>query len=192
MRRAKALRNTGRIAIVRCKTTRADRSRGLRSTRDSGGTVFKEFKTFIARGNVLDLAVGIVVGAAFTSVVNSFVNDIMMPPIGLITSGVDFTELYINLSGEEYASLAEAKEAGAATLNYGAFISAIISFLIVASAVFLIVQGYNRLREAAESPAPEPEESAEPTEKDCPFCLLSVPVAATKCGHCTSELTVAA
>lgn len=157
--------------------------------------MLKEFKTFVARGNVLDLAVGIVVGAAFTSVVNSFVNDILMPPIGLITSGVDFTELYINLSGEEYASLAEATEAGAATLNYGAFISAVISFLIVASAVFLIVQGYNRLREAVEESTTEPAGPAapvEPTETKCPYCRLNVPVGAMKCGHCTSDLPVIA
>ncbi len=141
-----------------------------------------EFKKFIARGNVLDLAVGIVVGAAFTSVVNSFVNDILMPPIGLLANGVDFTELYINLSGEEYASLAEAREAGAATINYGAFINAMISFLIVSLAIFLIVQAYNRMREQPEVAV------AEPTERNCPFCQLSVPIKALKCGHCTSEL----
>lgn len=148
--------------------------------------MLQEFRKFIAQGNVLDMAVGIVIGAAFTSVVNSFVNDVLMPPIGLITGGVDFTELYINLSGEEYASLAEAQEAGAATLNYGAFINATISFLIVAAAVFMIVRAYNRMRE-------QPEEvAAEPTEKNCPFCQLSVPIAAIRCGHCTSELPAAA
>lgn len=148
--------------------------------------MLQEFKKFIARGNVLDLAVGIVVGAAFTSVVNSFVNDILMPPIGLITGGVDFSNLYINLSGEDYNSLAEAIEAGAPTLNYGTFLNSIISFLIVGFAVFLLVQAYNRMREQPETA------EAPPTEKNCPFCQLPVPISAIKCGHCTSALEAVA
>jgi large conductance mechanosensitive channel len=142
-----------------------------------------EFRKFIARGNVFDLAVGIVIGAAFTTVVKSFVDDILMPPIGALTGGVDFSNLYLPLSGGGYATLAEAKEAGAATINYGVFLNNIISFLIVAFAVFLLVRGYNRLRTLEESAPP-----AE-TEKDCPFCLMRVPKEAVRCGHCTSEIS---
>lgn len=144
--------------------------------------MFNEFRKFIARGSVIDLAVGIVIGAAFTSVVNSFVNDILMPPFGLLTGGIDFSDLYINLSGEEYPSLAAAKEAGAATINYGVFLNAVISFFIVSFAVFLLVKQYNRLRE---QPAPAP---AEPTDKECPYCKMRIPLEATRCAHCTSEL----
>jgi large conductance mechanosensitive channel len=144
--------------------------------------MWSEFRTFIARGNVMDLAVGIVIGAAFTSVVNSFVNDILMPPIGLLSGGVDFTNLFINLSGEEYASLAAAQEAGAPTINYGLFFNAIISFLIVAFAVFLLVKSYNRLREEKESVP------AAPTDQTCPFCRFTIPLGASRCAHCTSAL----
>jgi large conductance mechanosensitive channel len=132
----------------------------------------------------MDLAVGIVIGAAFTSVVNSFVNDILMPPIGMLAGGVDFANLFISLSGEEYASIAEATEAGAATLNYGLFVNSIISFLIVAFAIFLIIQTYNRMRE-------QPRPTAA-TEKNCPFCQMPIPVEAIRCGHCTSALDQAA
>ena len=142
--------------------------------------MLNEFKKFIARGNVIDLAVGIVIGAAFTSVVNSFVNDILMPPIGVLSGGVDFSNLFVNLSGGEYASLAEARDAGAATLNYGLFINSLISFMIVAFAVFLLVQAYNRMREQPAAPAA--------TEKNCPFCQMPIPIEAVRCGHCTSEL----
>jgi large conductance mechanosensitive channel len=141
-----------------------------------------EFRKFIARGSVFDLAVGIVIGAAFTSVVNSFVNDIMMPPIGMALGGVDFTNLFITLGPAEYESLAAAQEAGAATVNYGLFLNAIISFLIVAFAVFLLVRSYNRLRESEESMP------AAPTDKECPFCRFTIPLGATRCAHCTSEL----
>jgi large conductance mechanosensitive channel len=144
--------------------------------------MLKEFQKFIARGSVIDLAVGIVIGVAFTSVVNSFVNDVLMPPVGLLSGGVDFSNLYINLSGEEYASLADATAAGAPTINYGLFINSIISFTIVAIAVFILIQAYNRLRERQDLTP------AAPTEKDCPFCLLPVPLAASRCGHCTSAL----
>ncbi|MFO7262377.1 MAG: large conductance mechanosensitive channel protein MscL [bacterium] len=143
--------------------------------------MWAEFRSFIARGNVVDLAVGIVVGAAFTSVVNSLVNDVLMPPLGLLTGGLDFSNLYINLSGEEYASLAAAQEAGAPTINYGMFINNIVSFLIVSFAVFLLVKQYNRL---LRKPAP----AGDPTEKPCPHCKFSIPIDATRCGHCTSEL----
>lgn len=140
----------------------------------------EEFRKFIARGNVIDLAVGIVIGAAFATVVTSFVDDILMPPIGLLLGGVDFSNLFITLSEGEYASLAAAKEAGAATINYGLFVNNIISFLIVSFAVFMVVRAYNRMRK------PEPEAAS--TEKPCPYCLMTVPLAATRCGHCTSEI----
>ena len=140
-----------------------------------------EFKAFIARGNVIDLAVGIVIGAAFTSVVRSFVDDILMPPLGLLLGGVDFTELYVTLGDEEFASHAEAEAAGAPTIDYGIFINNVISFLIVALAVFLLVRAYNRLREDHTS------EPAEPTTAECPFCRFTIPVGATRCAHCTSE-----
>jgi large conductance mechanosensitive channel len=148
--------------------------------------MINEFKQFIARGNVFDLAVGIVIGAAFTSVVNSFVNDILMPPIGWATGGVDFTNLFVTIGEGEFESLAAAQEAGAATINYGLFLNAIISFLIVAFAVFMLVRSYNRLREQQES-AP-----AEPTDKECPFCRFTIPIGATRCAHCTSEVPAAA
>ena len=148
--------------------------------------MLSEFRKFVVRGNVIDLAVGIVIGAAFTTVVKSFVDDILMPPIGRVTGGVDFANLFINLSPGEYASLAEAREAGAATVNYGLFINNIIAFVIVAFAVFLLVRSYDRFRTL--------EEAAPPTanEKDCPFCRMRIPHDATRCGHCTSELPATA
>ncbi len=139
----------------------------------------EEFRKFIARGNVIDLAVGIVIGAAFASVVSSFVADILMPPIGLVTGGVDFSNLFINLSAGQYASLAEAQQAGAPTINYGVFLSNIITFLIVVFAIFLVVKAYNRMRMP---------ETVVPTEAACPFCQIPIPLAATRCGHCTSQL----
>ncbi|HEX8830393.1 MAG TPA: large conductance mechanosensitive channel protein MscL [Longimicrobium sp.] len=145
--------------------------------------MWKEFKEFVARGNVFDLAVGLVIGGAFATVVKSFVDDILMPPLGFLTGGIDFTELYINLSGAEFESLAKAQEAGAATINYGRFLSNVIAFLIVAFAVFLLVRSYNRLRARNESVP------AAPTDRECPFCRFTIPVAATRCAHCTSQLT---
>ena len=142
--------------------------------------MFRGFRDFIARGNVLDLAVAVVIGAAFAAVVKSFVDDILMPPIGKLLGGVDFSNLFVNLSDGEYASLAEAKEAGAATVNYGLFVNSIISFVIVAFAVYLVVRAYER----SKGPAPPPDAN----EKDCPFCLSRIPLAATRCAHCTSTL----
>lgn len=144
--------------------------------------MLEEFKKFINRGNVIDLAVGIVVGAAFGTVVKSFVDDVLMPPVGLLIGGVDFTNLFIDLRGGDYASLAEAQEAGAATINYGLFINNVISFLIISFAVFLVVQSYNKMRTLEEAAPP-----AE-TEKECPYCRMRVPIPATRCGHCTSDL----
>lgn len=153
-------------------------------------SVLNEFRTFIARGNVLDMAVGIIIGAAFTTVVRSLVDDVIMPPIGLLTGGVDFSDLYWNLSGGEYASLAEARAAGAATINYGLFLNNVLSFLIVAAAVFFLVRAYNRFLEAVSTPKKREaaEAPAAPAEKECPYCCLLVPGAAVRCGHCTSDL----
>lgn len=143
--------------------------------------MWKEFKEFISRGNVLDLAVAVVIGAAFGRIVNSLVNDIIMPPIGLLLGRVDFSSLFINLSGKSYPSLAAAKAAGAPTINYGAFISAVIDFLIIAFAIFLFVRSLLKMKLAKEAPAG-------PTMKECPRCISSIPVQATRCPHCTSEL----
>jgi large conductance mechanosensitive channel len=141
-----------------------------------------QFREFIARGNVIDLAVGIIIGSAFTSVVKSLVDDIVMPPIGVVTGGVDFSNLFLNLSPDAYTSLADAKKAGAATVNYGVFLNNVVSFLIVAFCVFLLVQSYQKLRLRTEA-APPP-----PSERDCQYCKMRVPVAAVRCGHCTSDL----
>ncbi len=142
--------------------------------------MFKEFKTFIMRGNVLDLAVGVVIGAAFAKIVNSLVSDIFLPPIGLLLGNMDFSNLFISLTGEEYHSLAEAQAAGAATLNYGMFLNNIINFLIIGFVIFLVVRYANKV---FTKPAPP----AEPTEKDCPFCFTKIPIQATRCPHCTSH-----
>jgi large conductance mechanosensitive channel len=145
--------------------------------------MLSDFRTFVARGNVMDLAVGIIIGAAFTTVVKSFVDDILMPPIGMLTGGADFSELYVNLSREEYASRAAALEAGAPIVSYGAFINNIIAFLITAFAVFVLVRAVARMRERQAPPPPEP------TEKDCPFCRSRIHLAAVRCPACTSELS---
>jgi large conductance mechanosensitive channel len=149
--------------------------------------MLKEFKEFAMRGNVLDLAVGVIIGAAFGQVVSSLVNDVIMPPVGLLLGRVNFADLFINLSGESYESLAAAKEAGAATLNYGVFINTALNFLIVAFAVFLLVRAFNRARQLAErgKPAAAP---AAPATKECPYCFSSIAIKATRCPNCTSEL----
>ena len=141
--------------------------------------MFKEFRAFIMRGNVLDLAVAVIIGAAFGKIVTSFVNDIIMPPIGLILGNVDFSNLFISLSGVAYPSLAEAQKAGAATLNYGLFLNAVVNFLIIAAVIFLVVRAANRV-------VAGPPEA--PTTRDCPQCLSTVPVKATRCAHCTQAL----
>jgi len=143
--------------------------------------MIKEFKEFIARGNVMDMAVGVIIGLAFGKIITSLVEDIIMPPIGLLLGKMDFTNMFINLSGQSYATLAEAKKAGVATINYGLFANTIINFVIVAFAVFLIVRSVNRMRKAPEAPA----------TKDCPYCLSAIPKDATRCPHCTSELKAA-
>jgi large conductance mechanosensitive channel len=141
--------------------------------------VFKEFKEFAMRGNVLDLAVGVIIGAAFGKIVSSFVDDVLMPPIGRLLGPVNFADLFINLSGTHYESLKAAKDAGKATLNYGNFINTVINFLIVAFTIFVVVRIVNRWM-----PKPPPPV----TTKDCPQCAMAIPLAAKKCGHCTSAI----
>ncbi len=151
--------------------------------------MLKEFREFAVRGHALDLAVAVIIGAAFGKIVASLVTDILMPPIGLLIGRVDFSELYLNLSGGAFDSLASAQAAGAATINYGVFINAVVHFLIVAFAVFLLVRYMNRLKRRAEAPgAPQPV----PSTKSCPYCLSSVALKASRCPHCTSELASAA
>jgi large conductance mechanosensitive channel len=143
--------------------------------------MLKEFRQFAVKGNVLDMAVGIIIGAAFGKIVTSLVEDIIMPPIGLILGKVDFANLYLNLSGRPFDSLEAAKAAGAPVVRYGVFLNQTLSFLIVAFAVFLLVKAVNRLRQQEES-------VEEATEKPCPFCATDIPLAATRCPHCTSQL----
>jgi large conductance mechanosensitive channel len=148
--------------------------------------VVKEFKAFVLRGNVLDLAIGVIIGAAFGAVVTSLVNDILMPPIGLLLGGMDFANLYIMLKAGDpigpYASLGDAQAAGAVTINYGVFISAIVSFVIIALVLFLIVRAFNQLKRKEEAPP------AAPTTKQCPHCLSEIPIGASRCAYCTSTL----
>ena len=142
--------------------------------------MLKDFKAFIMRGNVIDMAVGIVLGVAFGAIVNSLVKDIIMPPIGMLTGGVDFSSLYYSLNGKTYESLAAAQAAGAPTINYGTFINTIITFIIIALALFLILKPINKMKK-------KPEEKA-PDTKDCPYCKESIPKGAVRCPHCTSDL----
>ena len=146
--------------------------------------MLKEFKEFAMRGNVLDMAVGIIIGAAFGKIITSFVGDILMPPLGLALGKVDFSSLFVTLSGGPYASLAAAKAAGAPTLNYGLFLNTVLDFLIVAFAIFLLIRQVNRFM-------PKPAPAAPPATKDCPYCLSTVPLKATRCLHCTSDLKAA-
>ena len=148
--------------------------------------MLKEFKEFAMRGNVVDMAVGIIIGAAFGGIVKSLVADVIMPPIGLLLGGVDFSDIFINLSGGDFESLSAAQEAGAATLNVGVFINTVLNFIIVAFAIFILIRAINQMKRKEEE-APEPD----PTTKDCPQCLSSIPIKATRCAHCTSELAEA-
>jgi large conductance mechanosensitive channel len=142
--------------------------------------MFKEFKAFAMRGNVLDMAIGIIIGAAFGKIITSLVADVIMPPIGLVVGRVDFSSLFLNISGKSYSTLADAKAAGAATINYGMFLNTVIDFLIVAIVIFLLVQQVNRWNKPAPAPAP--------TTKDCPYCATAIPLKATRCPNCTSEI----
>jgi large conductance mechanosensitive channel len=148
--------------------------------------MLKEFREFIMRGNVVDMAVGIIIGAAFGTIIKSLVSDVIMPPIGLLLGNVDFANLFAVLRQGAvpgpYATLAEAQEAGAVSINYGLFINTIISFVIIAFCVFLLIRQINRMRRKEEAPE-------EPTTKDCPYCLSSIPIKATRCGYCTSQLS---
>jgi large conductance mechanosensitive channel len=145
--------------------------------------MLKEFKEFAMRGSVIDMAIGIVIGAAFGKIIASLVDDIIMPPIGLALGNVDFANLFFNLSGKEYPSVAAAKAAGAATINYGIFFNTILSFLIIAFVIFLLIRQINAMQ--------RPKVAAAPTTKDCPYCLSSIAIKATRCPHCTSELKAA-
>lgn len=145
--------------------------------------MWQDFKSFAMRGSMVDMAIGIIVGGAFSEIVNSLVRDVIMPPIGLLVGRVDASELYVNLSGRSYSSLAQARAAGAPTINYGQFLSATLDFVILAAVVFLVVRGLNRLHRAEDPPSP--------ADRSCPHCLSSVPRAATRCPHCTSELETA-
>jgi len=143
--------------------------------------MFKEFKEFIMRGNVLDLAIAVIIGGAFGAIVNSMVNDIVMPPIGLILGHVDFKDLFLSLNGQSYPSLADAKKAAAPVLAYGQFLNTVINFLIIAFVIFVIVKQANRFKAPAPAPAP-------PSTKDCPYCASSIPLKAVRCPQCTSDL----
>jgi large conductance mechanosensitive channel len=142
--------------------------------------MLKEFKEFVMRGNVLDLAIAVIIGVAFGKIVTSFVEDVLMPPIGVLLGRVDFSNLFINLSSNAYPSVAAAKAAGAATLNYGIFLNQVINFLIIALAIFLLIKQINRMQ--------RPGPAAAPTTKECPYCLSAVPLKASRCAFCTSEL----
>ncbi len=144
--------------------------------------IMEEFKQFVMRGNVIDMAVGVIIGAAFGKIVTSLVNDVLMPPIGLLLGKVDFSNLYINLSGQVFTSLAEAQKAGAPTLNYGMFLNNVINFVIVAFVIFMLIKQINRLQKP-----PKPASAVAPTTKECPFCCSVVPIKAVRCPQCTSQ-----
>jgi len=150
--------------------------------------MLKEFRKFALRGNVIDMAVGIIIGASFSSIINSLVNDVLMPPIGWLMGGVNFGNFYLTLQsgtpGGPYASLTDAQAAGAVTVNYGLFINSIISFLIVALAMFLLIRAINRLQAGKG----QVQEDGSPANKDCPYCFTTIPVKASRCPHCTSQL----
>jgi len=151
--------------------------------------MLKEFKEFAMRGNVVDMAVGIIIGAAFGTIITALVAEVLMPPIGLLLGNVDFSNLFVVLKEGKvagpYATVAAAKGAGAVTLNYGLFVNTVVNFLIVAFAIFFLIRGMNSLRKKEEAPA------AVPTTRECPHCLSTIPIKATRCGHCTSELRAA-
>jgi len=142
--------------------------------------MLKEFREFIMRGNVVDLAVGVIVGGAFGKIVSSLVSDVIMPPIGLLLNGMDFSNLFVSLTGQPFATLAEAQAAGAPTLNYGNFINAVIDFIVIGLVIFLLIRAINRMQK----PAP----AAQPATRDCPFCFSLISLKATRCPNCTSQL----
>jgi large conductance mechanosensitive channel len=142
--------------------------------------MLKEFKEFALRGNVMDMAIGVIIGTAFGKIISSLVSDILMPPIGALLGDVDFTNLFWSLSGEKFKSLADAQAAGAATINIGLFINTLIDFIIIALVLFMVLKPINTMKKK--------EKPADPTARDCPFCLTSIPLKATRCPHCTSQL----
>jgi len=144
--------------------------------------MLKEFKKFAMRGNVVDMAIGVIIGGAFGKIITSLINDVIMPPIGMLLGQVNFADLFLDLSGKGYPSLAAAQEAGAATINYGLFLNTILDFIVVALVIFLLVRQINRMQKQEKTPP------ATPTTKKCPYCFTEIPVAATRCPHCTSEL----
>jgi large conductance mechanosensitive channel len=147
--------------------------------------MLKEFRAFIAKGNVMDMAVGIIIGAAFTKLVGALVAGVIMPPIGVLVGGIDFSDYFITLTGGSFATLAEAEEAGAAVIKYGQFFTMVVDFAIVAFVVFLLIRGMNNLRRKEEDPnQPAPS----PTTKNCPFCISTIPIKATRCPNCTSQM----
>lgn len=146
--------------------------------------MLKEFREFALKGNVIDLAVGVIIGAAFGKITSSLVNDVIMPPLGFLLGRVDFSDMFINLSGQPVASIAEAKTAGVPVLAYGAFINTVLEFILIAFAIFIMVRQINRLRTALGRNDPPPA----PSEKSCPKCLSTIPIAATKCRACTADL----
>ena len=145
--------------------------------------MLKDFKAFIMKGNVLDLAVAVIIGGAFGAIVTSLVNDVIMPPIGMILGHIDFKDLFISLNGAHYDALADAKKAGAPVIAYGTFLNTVVNFLIVAAVVFIVIRMVTKLHKA---PAPAP---VAPTTKDCPFCCMAIPIPAKRCPQCTSQLT---
>ena len=145
--------------------------------------MLKDFKAFVLRGNVLDMAVGVIIGASFGKIVTSLVNDVLMPPLGLLMGKVDFSSLFYAMDGKEYASLADLQKAGAPALKYGLFVNTVLDFVIVAFVIFLLIRGVTKLL-----PKPPPPPSVPPSMRDCPFCLSAIPMKATRCGHCTSEV----
>ncbi|MFN2120125.1 MAG: large-conductance mechanosensitive channel protein MscL [Anaerolineales bacterium] len=144
--------------------------------------MLKDFREFVMRGNVMDLAIAVIIGGAFGRIVSSLVSDVIMPPVGLLLNGVSFSDLFISLNGQAYATLADAQAAGAPTLNYGNFINAVIDFLIIALVVFLTVRAVTRLQRREPAPAPAP------TTKDCPYCFTAISIKASRCPNCTSQL----
>ncbi len=151
-----------------------------------GAPVLKEFREFAVKGNVLDMAIGIILGVAFGKIVTSMVEDIIMPPLGLLLGKVDFTNLFFSLTGRHFDTLAAAKAAGAPTVNYGLFVNNVLNFLIVAFAIFLLVRKVNRFKRQQEAPP------VEPTTRECPYCLSAIPVKAVRCAHCTADVKAAA
>ncbi len=165
---------TGEVGREICKGVRIMKSKGF----------MKEFRAFVMRGNVMDLAVGVIIGGAFQAIINSLVNDVIMPLISMLTGGIDFANWFIALDGKHYNTYAEAQEAGAATLGYGAFITAIINFLLMALVIFCIVKTLNTMAERAKR-----KEEAAPTDKECPYCKSKIPLNATRCKYCTSDVS---